>query len=279
MVDEMRADLKYPALSYDFIGCAMRVHRELGPGQNERFYHLALAESLKQEGISFEYKPSGVLVHRGSRADEFEADLIVEDTLIPELKVLDSGFAADHFTQLICYLKFWKKDLGILIDFGKESLVHKRVPYTEKKGSVDEEPLIEGLAALATEDRKLANVIVAAIVRLNEQYGLGYRDTTYAGLFRTELQAEGIRFVEIPAVPISFDGLELGVAKLSCFLVLGRCAVKIYALYDGIRAAQRATVQAYARHLSVPFGLAVNFGRRSLEIRVVLSQSPNSLPP
>jgi GxxExxY protein len=228
MVKKMREDLKYAELSYDLIGCAMRVHSELGPGQNERFYHLALAESLKQTGIACDYKPSGVLVHRGRRADEFEADLIVADTLIAELKVLDSGFAAEHFTQLICYLKFWKKDLGILIDFEKESLVHKRVPYTDKRGSLDERPPNESLAALATEDRKLANVIVAPIVRLSEQYGLGYRDTT---------------------------------------------------LYDGVHAAQRATVQAYARHLSVPFGLAVNFGRRSLEIRAVLSQSSNSLPP
>lgn len=276
---KMRKDLKYPELSYDFIGCSMQVHRELGPGQNERFYHLALAESLKQKGIPFEYKPTGVLVHRERRADEFEADLIVAGKLIPELKVLDSGFAADHFTQLICYLKFWKKDLGILLDFGKESLVHKRVPYTDKRGRVDERSLNDGLAALAIEDRKLANTIVAAIVRLNGQYGLGYRDTTYAGLLRAELQAESIRFVEIPAVPMSFDGLDLGVARLSCFLIAGRCVVKVYALYDGIHAAQRATVQAYARHLSVPFGLAVNFGKRSLEIRTVLPQSSNSLPP
>ena len=275
----MRSDLKYPELSYDFVGCAMQVHRELGPGQNERFYHLALAESLKQKGIAFEYKPTGVLVHRERRADEFEADLIVADTLIAELKVLDSGFAAEHFTQSICYLKFWKKDLGILIDFGKESLVHKRVPHTEKRGSLDERPLNESLAVLATEDRKLANVIVAAIVRLNGQYGLGYRDTTYTGLLRAELGAEGICFVEKPSVHLSFDGQKLGMANPDCFLVQDRCVVKIYALYDGIHAAQRATVQAYARHLSVPFGLAVNFGKRSLEIQAVLSQSSNSLPP
>ena len=201
------------------------------------------------------------------------------DTLIAELKVLDSGFAAEHFTQLICYLKFWKKDLGILLDFGKESLVHKRVPYAEKNGNLDEESLNEGMAALTADDRKLAGPIVAAIVRLNEQYRLGYRDTTYAGLLRAELEAEGIRFVEKPSVPLSFGGLKLGVAKLDCFLIQDRCVVKIYALYDGIHAAQRATVQAYARHLSVPFGFAVNFGRRSLEIRAVLSKSANSLPP
>jgi GxxExxY protein len=180
---------------------------------------------------------------------------------------------------LICYLKFWRKDLGILLDFGKESLVHKRVPYTDKRGSLDERPLNEGLAALATEARKLANVVVAAIVRLNEQYGLGYRDTTYTGLLRAELEAEGIRFVVKPSVPLSFGGQKLGMANPDCFLVPGRCVVKIYALYDGIHAAQRATVQAYARHLSVPFGLAVNFGRRSLEIRAVLSQFSSSLPP
>ena len=52
-------DVKFPELSYEFIGSAMAVHRELGPGQNESFYHLALSDALRSKGIPFQYKPAG----------------------------------------------------------------------------------------------------------------------------------------------------------------------------------------------------------------------------
>jgi GxxExxY protein len=269
MRSQSRRDLKHGRLSYDLVGCAMDVHRELGPGQDERLYHLALCKALRQKGIPFEYKPRGRLIHRGLVADEFEADLIVDDRIIVELKAIESGFVPEHFTQLICYLKFWGRDLGLLMDFGKESLVHKRVPYSERSGEVDAESVEDHIAELMPEDRELANSMVAALVRLHDQYGLGYRDTTYLGLLCAEFSAEETPFTGRPSVPLTFAQRELGVGELSCFVVRGRCAIKVYALYDRVHAWQRATVQAYVRHLGVPFGLVANFGKRALEICAV----------
>ena len=281
LVKKAGGDVKFPELSYEFVGCAMEVHRELGPGQNESFYHLALSEALKRRGVVFQYKPAGKLVHRGMLADEFQADLIVADSLIAELKALESGFAADHFTQLICYLKFWKKGLGLLVDFGKESLVCKRVPYTQRRGEADAGSARECLRELNPGDRGLANSIVEALTRLNGEYAIGYRDTTYIGLLRAELAAEGIPFVENPTVPLSFGQRKLGTAALNCLFVDGRCVVRIHALYDEIHAAQRATTQAYLKHLGAPFGLIANFGKCVLEIRAVDLRAPlrvHSLP-
>lgn len=251
----------------------MDVHRALGPGQDEAFYHAALCEALSSKSIPFQHKPQGQLIHRGVVADEFEADLIVAEAVVPELKVLHGDFAQEHFTQVICYLKFWRNDLGLLIDFGKESLVHKRVPYTEKRPEMCSCSGQERLHKLRQNDLDLANALIDALVKLYNQYGLGYRDTTYTGLVRAELLAEGFALVEEPTTSLSFGGRELGLAKLNCLQVANRCIVKVYALYDEIHAAHRATVQAYLRHLDLPFGLIANFGRRRCQIRIVVPAS------
>ena len=268
-----RGDLKYPRLSYEVVGCAMKVHRGIGPGQDEHYYHLGLVETLKQKGIPYQYKPTGDLVHRGMVADQFEADLIVDDKIIPELKVLEAGFADEHYTQLICYLKFWRKELGLLIDFGKESLEHERVPFTERQCDIDAASAREGLRGMDDRDQQLGIALIEAVSRLAEQYGLGYRDTTYIGLLRAELTAEKIPFAESPPASISLGERVLGTSALKCFLMDGRAVVRVYALYDEVHAAHRATVQAYAKHLGVPFGLVVNFGKRAVQIRAVKPSS------
>ena len=117
-------------LSYRAIGAAMECHRELGPGLNELFYHELLRQKLKAAGIKHQFKPTGQLFHRDLLVDQFEADLIIGDDLDLELKALWGTFAPEHLLQIICYLKFWRLRAGLLIDFGKESLVVRRIQFT-----------------------------------------------------------------------------------------------------------------------------------------------------
>src|SRR5688500_1091521 len=94
-------------LSYAIIGKAMEVHRELGPGLDEIFYHQLMSERLRAAGIDHLYKPRRELFHRGIAVDVFEPDLVFPDQLVAELKWLWRGFPAECFVQLTCYLKFW----------------------------------------------------------------------------------------------------------------------------------------------------------------------------
>ena len=91
----------------------MDVHNGLGPGWEEWDYHRAMIESLIAKGhdvVSHERKE---LVHRSKVADHFELDLLVDDSVILELKHIRSDFHPVHYTQLINYLKGWGKRLGI----------------------------------------------------------------------------------------------------------------------------------------------------------------------
>ncbi len=146
------AEIKHAELSYQFIGAAMQVHTELGPGQDEQVYHHALKAELEHRCIPHRYKPRGRLIHRGIAADEFEA--------------------------------------------------------------------------------------------------------------------EGLQFRESPQVELLYHDIPLGKPLLPCFLLDGRCVVRVEALYDCIHAAQCATLQAYMRHLEAPVGLLVNFGNKTTELRI-----------
>jgi GxxExxY protein len=88
--------------TYAVIGKAMQVHRELGPGVEEVFYHDLLSQRLKEANIKHESRPRGRLAHRGILADIFEADLLFPGRLVAELKSLRGAFDPEHYVQLIC---------------------------------------------------------------------------------------------------------------------------------------------------------------------------------
>lgn len=249
--------------SYAAIGLAMETYRELGPGLDELFYHELLFTKLKAAGIPCRYKPKGQLIHHGKVVDVFEADLIVGEELVLELKVLWDGFAPCHYTQIICYLKHWKLPAGLLFDFGKESLVHKRVVYTPKPFNLAGADLVCTAPAFIG-DSEVFNVLSNSIARVIGQFGLGYRDTTYRGLLAAELQAAGLSIEGEPSVIVSVANQPGRSAKLACLVLPGVCAISVAALRDAHQAADRAILQTYLKHLKLPWGLAVNFGKQRL---------------
>jgi GxxExxY protein len=248
----------------------METHRALGPGLDEIIYHRLLSFKLTEAGIAHEFKPRGQLIHREFVADEFECDLLVEGRLIPELKALDVAFAPDHFTQTICYMKFWRVETSLLFDFGKESLVFKRIRYEPATPRpVDCRDVLGRLPA--EENRSVVQSVCDRLGRIYSAYGLGYRGTTYRGLFIADLKADGIPHVAQPIVSITHANTDLGRAQLGCLVVDECCALTISALKAGITAADQAVLKSYLRHLDLPWGLAANFGKKKLDVNLVLS--------
>jgi len=252
-------------LSYAIIGKAMETHRDLGPGLEEVFYHELLAAKLKAAAIPHEKKPRGRLIHRGAVADEFEADFTFGNQLAAELKVLWGDFVPEHVLQVICYLKFWKLSAGMLFDFGKESLVQKRIPLLDWTGRVESSGLLSEVPDFA--DRATIAIMVEAIQSVLDAHGLGYRDTTYQGLLCAELAFRGVPCFRDPTSPIRGAQGLLGECKLKWLLLPGVCALLVTALRDSRQAADRAVLQTYLRHLDLPWGLHINFGKRQMDFQ------------
>ena len=111
-------------LSYAVIGAAMRVHAYFGSGYLEEVYKNALMVELKSCGIKAEKEVPIPVDYHGVRVGNYQADIIVEDSLILELKAV-STLVARHEAQLVNYLTATGIDDGLLINFGSDSLQFK----------------------------------------------------------------------------------------------------------------------------------------------------------
>ena len=104
-------------LSYKVIGCAIAVHRELGPGLLERPYVLALAEELRLANLAYRLDVPVPVVYRGKRLGcGYKLDCLIERAIILEAKSI-RAVAEIHQKQLLAYLKLMKLPLGLLINF------------------------------------------------------------------------------------------------------------------------------------------------------------------
>lgn len=113
------------ALTEKVIGLAMKVHRALGPGFLESVYRNALVHELRRAGISAEVSQRITVRYENVIVGEFVADLIVEESLICELKAISTLSKADEI-QLVNYLTATTRDYGLLFNFGAVSLQFKR---------------------------------------------------------------------------------------------------------------------------------------------------------
>jgi len=98
------------------IGCAIEVHRELGPGLLEATYESALCIEMGLHGMKFRRQPVFPVLYKGRNIGEYRLDLIVEDAVVVEIKSVerfDSLFEA----QVLIYLRVTGKKVGLLINF------------------------------------------------------------------------------------------------------------------------------------------------------------------
>jgi len=115
--------------SYEIIGAAMEVHRQLGAGFLEAVYQEALALELTARNIPFKAEVSIVITYkRQPLKTYYRADFVCYESIIVELKALDR-LGGVHESQIINYLKATGIKHGLLLNFGAASLEYKRFAY------------------------------------------------------------------------------------------------------------------------------------------------------
>jgi GxxExxY protein len=104
-------------LSEQVIGCAIKVHRSLGPGLLESAYEVCLAHEMQKAGLSVKRQVPVPVIYDGLKLEAgYQLDLVIEDRLIIELKSVEAILPI-HEAQLITYLKLTGIKLGLLINF------------------------------------------------------------------------------------------------------------------------------------------------------------------
>ncbi|NUN99735.1 MAG: GxxExxY protein [Saprospiraceae bacterium] len=111
-------------LTYDIIGCAMKVHNKLGPGFQEVIYQRCLTIELKRAGISFVREQEHVIYYDEIEVGTRRADFVVDNKVVVELKAL-VNLEDVHLAQAKNYVVAYDFPIGLLINFGSQSLQHK----------------------------------------------------------------------------------------------------------------------------------------------------------
>jgi len=252
-------------LTYKVKGCIFDVHKELKTGLDEESYHLALVDKLKRSNISYESKPFRYLEHRGEKVHKFIPDLLIEDTLILELKNIQSGFIPANFLQIISYLKHWHKELGMLVNFGLLSVETERVLFFEKELNLSED-YTEIEDFIFSNDKQSFEDARTAILHIFEMYGLGYDYSIYKKLFQVELAYQNISFAPSVLIPIKSDGRLLRNFELKIPLIANKVLCGITAGQENLKR-HRLTMKNYLKKTNTPIGIIANFRKDKLELK------------
>jgi len=122
------AELKYKDITEKVIGAAFEVHSFLGNGFQEVIYQRALAWEMSQRNLEFAREIEQAIYYKelpepiGTR----RADFVVEGKVLVELKAIKE-LEDVHRVQVLNYLKAYKLEVGLLINFGSKSLTFKRL--------------------------------------------------------------------------------------------------------------------------------------------------------
>jgi GxxExxY protein len=109
--------LIYHELTEQIIGAAIEVHKAIGPGLLESVYQECMCRELNLRGLRFQREVKVPVIYKGVALDcGYRLDMIVEDTVILELKSADRIIPV-HEAQLLTYLKLLDKPVGFIINF------------------------------------------------------------------------------------------------------------------------------------------------------------------
>ena len=119
-------------LSYDIVGLAIKVHQELGPGLLESVYEKCLHYELLQNGYTVYQQVCVPVVYGDIIIDaELRLDLLVNDTIIVELKAVENLHPV-YEAQLLTYMKLLQKPQGLLINFFTDNIIKSMKPFVNQ---------------------------------------------------------------------------------------------------------------------------------------------------
>ena len=104
-------------LTYKIIGCAIEVHKQLGPGLLESVYEKCFVRELQLKGLNYLSQQSVPLNYKGISLDaDLRFDVLVENLIVTELKSID-GILPVHEAIVLTYMRMLEKPKGIIINF------------------------------------------------------------------------------------------------------------------------------------------------------------------
>jgi len=122
-------------ISYKVVGCAIEVHKQLGPGLLESVYETCMIEELSSNGLKVLRQIAVPIKYKDKDlGSNLILDLLVEDLIIVELKAVELMIPV-YKAQLLSYLKLTRKSKGLLINFHCENITQSLIPLVTEEFS------------------------------------------------------------------------------------------------------------------------------------------------
>ena len=126
MTNLLAEEYKYSNITGKIIGCAMKVHNNLGNGFQEVIYQRCLAIEMSKQGLSYVREIEIPIFYEGNEVGTRRVDFLVEDKIMVELKAL-TKIEKIHIAQGLNYLEAYILEIGLLLNFGSTKLEFKRL--------------------------------------------------------------------------------------------------------------------------------------------------------
>jgi len=133
---QIHAELKHSELTEKIIGAFFAVYNELGPGFLESVYQRSMSIALNQMGLRSESESPVQVWFRGQQVGDFRADLIVEGTVLLEIKTA-RNIDSSHESQVLHYLRATRFEVGLLFNFGPQAQFRRYILENERKKSAE----------------------------------------------------------------------------------------------------------------------------------------------
>ena len=117
--------MEYSEITEKIIACAYKVYNKMGYGYLESVYEKCMLIELAKIGLNVESQKPLKVIYEGQVVGDFVADIVVNDTVIVELKSV-SKIVKAHEIQLVNYLVTTKKPIGLVLNFAKHEVEVKR---------------------------------------------------------------------------------------------------------------------------------------------------------
>ena len=127
----LSTQLQHGNITQLIIGCAMKVHNFYGHGFPENIYHRSIIIELENLGLRFKSEMEKDIFYNGVYIGKRRLDLLVEEKVLVEIKAIKE-IDNSYYKQVLNYLKVFDLEVGLLINFGADSLQFKRLIRTKE---------------------------------------------------------------------------------------------------------------------------------------------------
>ena len=128
----IKPEYKYSDITEQIIGCAMKDHSKMGNGYREAIYQKCLEVEFKKAGLLFSRELEVNVFYEDFIVGKRRVDFLVEEVIAVELKAI-TELDQENLNQALNYLEAYKKEVGLLINFGSKKLQFKRLINSKQK--------------------------------------------------------------------------------------------------------------------------------------------------